>query len=109
VDEITDILKNIVLFAVLKERFMNKKTETAILKAEIVALKTENIKLKTELQRIKGDKTIIDYICPFCHTLTGKLLEEGDAHPLRQFNQIKRIFECEKCGKEYPKQYQRQY
>lgn len=98
--EITDILKGIPIPSDTMKLLVDKEAEIAVLKAE-------NTNLKATLQKIKTDKTITDYICPSCQTLTGGLLEERDAYPMRQFNQILRFFQCGVCNKEYQKQ--RQY
>jgi cell division protein FtsB len=99
VGEIIDILKEIPLSAAIKKRLIDKETE-------IAALKTENAELKVKLQQIKSDKTINDYICPYCQYLTGKLLDERPTFYLGQFGLKTRNFECENCHKKYEKSYQ---
>lgn len=98
--ELTNILKGIPIPASAIKKLVEKETE-------IASLKTEIKNLKAKLQRIESDKTIQDYICDYCHQLTGELIKEEDAYPLNQFNQIKRSFKCKNCGQEYKKQYER--
>lgn len=51
---ITDILKDIPLSAVLRERLVDQEKKMAILEAENAALKTENLALKNENSDLKA-------------------------------------------------------
>ena len=51
---ITDILKDIPLSAVLRERLVDQENKMAILEAENAALKTENLALKNENSDLKA-------------------------------------------------------
>ncbi|MGA2323349.1 MAG: hypothetical protein ABSG22_05830 [Sedimentisphaerales bacterium] len=108
---ITDILKEIPLSAVLKERLTQLETEMAVLKSENEVLKSknkvleaENIELKTKLQKIEGDKAIHGYNCPYCQQPKGKLL---DIRPDGHFGRLgvkRHYYQCENCGKKYDEQ-----
>jgi uncharacterized protein with PIN domain len=117
---ITDILKEIPLSAILRERLAEKEAEMAALKSEntelkaentglkskIVILKAQNADLKAKLQKIESNKTIHGDICPYCQQPNGKLL---DIKPHKHFGAVGvkvYNYQCENCGKKYEKEKQ---
>jgi hypothetical protein len=69
---IMDILKDIPLSAVLRERLIEQESKMSILQVENEALKTENNNLKAQLQEIKKNQTIQGDICPYCRQAKGQ-------------------------------------
>jgi DNA-directed RNA polymerase subunit RPC12/RpoP len=108
---ITDILKDIPLTAILRERLADKeaemttlKSENTILKSENAILKAENADLKAKLQKIESDKTVHGDSCPYCQQPKGKLLDIRPAKVLGDLGLKIRYYKCENCDREYDKE-----
>jgi regulator of replication initiation timing len=106
--EILDMLREIPLSAVLKERLVDKEAEIAALKSKIAileeenaALKAENAELKTKLQQIESDETVHGDICPYCKQPKAKLLDIKPCSGLGRLGVKKFYYQCENCGKKY--------
>ena len=101
---IIELLKEIPLSAVLRERLADKDAEIAICKAKVASLEAENAALKAHLQKIENGKTIHKDICPFCQQPNGQL---KDIRPHKIFGDhgVKVFYyKCDGCGREYDKE-----
>lgn len=110
---LTDILKDIPLSAVLRERVAEQEKkmtvlekENTILKAENTVLKAENAKLIAQLQQIHEEQTVQGDICPYCRQRKGQLL---NLVPHKIFGDVgvkTGFYRCANCNKEYDKEIQ---
>jgi hypothetical protein len=109
---ITDILKDIPLSAVLRERLVDKEvaitkleTENKELKAEVAALNMKVTILESQLAaaqpKVAIPRTQRD-ICPYCHQPKGR---QGMIRPNRppRFGHTE-TYDCAGCGESYEKQ-----
>jgi DNA-directed RNA polymerase subunit M/transcription elongation factor TFIIS len=101
---ITDILKEIPLSAILKERLAEKELEMATVKSDNAALKSENATLRDKLQKIERDKAVQGDTCPYCKQPKGKLLRILPDKTFGDLGMKVEYYKCEDCGKEYDKQ-----
>ena len=109
---ITDILKDIPLSAVLRERLVDQEkkmsvleTENAILKAENAILKAENKDLKARLQKIQADQAIQGDSCPYCRQPKGQLLRLIPHGTFGDMGLKIGYYKCEHCDKEYDREH----
>jgi hypothetical protein len=71
---IADMLKDIPLTAVLRERLLEQESKMTVLEAENMKLKSENANLKSKLQEIDANKTVAGDPCPYCQKPMGKVI-----------------------------------
>ena len=97
---ILDILKEIPLSAVLKERLTEQDKRMSALEAENKILKTENAVLKG--QSITSQSQDLD-ACPYCNQLAG-ILQERKRHELfGEAGVFTHFYQCSNCQKTYEK------
>jgi uncharacterized protein with PIN domain len=101
---ITDILKEIPLSAVLKERLIEQEAKMAALKEENAVLKAENVELRAKLQNIEQNKTFQGDSCPYCQQPKGKLLDIKPHDTLGVLGVKVLYYQCENCSKKYDKE-----
>src|SRR5208337_5257847 len=109
---ITDILKDIPLSAVLRERLAEQEKkmttlqmENDDLKTENTILKFENSNLKTQLQQIKEKQTIQGDMCPYCRQRKGQLLHIFPHSTFGELGLKVDYYKCMNCNKEYDKEH----
>ena len=110
---ITDILKEVPLSAVYRERLVDQEkkmavleSENMILKSENKVLKSENTNLRVKLQQIQEKQAVQGDICPYCHQSQGQLM---GLTPHKIFGDIGvkvGFYNCTNCGKQYDKDHE---
>ena len=106
---ILDLLKDIPLSAVIKERLAQAEAkittldrENSVMKAQIDVLQTENRNLKAKLNQPDAQKP--GDPCPYCRRQTGEL-QRMEPHPVLDLHGINNgYYKCSACGKTYEKQ-----
>jgi uncharacterized protein with PIN domain len=102
---IMDILKEVPLSAVLRERLSEQETKMTILESENKVLKSENANLHTQIQQMQADQAIQGDICPYCRRPKGELLKLVPHEIFGEVGIKVGFYKCANCGKEYDKEY----
>jgi DNA-directed RNA polymerase subunit RPC12/RpoP len=109
---ILDILKEIPLTAILRERLADQDKRMAALEVRVKDLEgklelceSEKEDLRRQLEEKKKAEEIKGNLCPYCRHRKGQLLRLTP-HPLFGEVGVKiGIYKCENCGKEYEKEH----
>jgi hypothetical protein len=109
---IMDILKDIPLSAVLRERLADQEakmavleTENAALKAKVAILEAENVHLRAKLEKMQADQAVHGDVCPYCRQPEGKLLDLVPDAILGDLGLKIGYYQCAHCGKKYDRQH----
>ena len=102
---IMDILKEVPLSAILRERLSEQETKMAILESENKVLKSENANLRTQIQQMQKDQAIQGDTCPYCRHPKGKLLKLVPHEIFGEVGIKVGFYKCANCGKEYDKEH----
>ena len=94
---IIDILKEIPLSAVLKERLIDQERKMA-------TLEKENAELRIRIHKLEEDKEVQGDLCPYCRKPKGELLKL-EADPVFGPMGVKKgYYKCSNCAREYDRQ-----
>jgi DNA-directed RNA polymerase subunit RPC12/RpoP len=103
---ITDLLKEIPLSAVLRERLVDLETKMDLLEKKLEKCESEKKVLHLQIEKIKKNEAIEGDVCPYCRQHKGQLLRL-EPHPIFGDVGIKvGFYKCSNCSKEYEKEHQ---
>lgn len=111
---ITDMLKEIPLSAILKEKLAEQEkrrsateTENVVLKKQIVALEAKVSQLETENAILKGQLVTSQSqpfdTCPYCKQLAGTLQNRERHETFGEAGIFTHFYQCSNCNKTYDK------
>jgi len=101
---IMDILKDIPLSAVLRERLADQEFKTAALETENADLKAKVVDLELDLQNIQTNQAVHGDVCPYCRHPEGQLLRLVPHEIFGDMGLKIGYYKCAQCGKEYDRQ-----
>ena len=110
---ILDILKEIPLSAVLRERLAGTEAKMATLEkenedlqAKVDVLETENGQLRLQLHEVQKQQQVDGDVCPYCRQPKGQLLNLRPDPTFGHLGVKVGDYKCSHCGKEYERQHQ---
>jgi len=94
---IIDLLTEIPLSAVLKERLIDQERKMAI-------LEKENEELRIRIQKLEEAKEVQGDLCPYCRKAKGELLKLETDPVFGPMGVKMGYYKCSNCAKEYDRQ-----
>jgi uncharacterized protein with PIN domain len=111
---IMDILKDIPLSAILKERLAEQEKRMSMTETENVTLKEQIVTLETKVSQLEMENTILKRqletshsqaldACPYCNQLAGVLQDRKRHELLGEAGVFTHFYQCSNCQKTYEK------